>query len=434
MSVQIEELSPCRRKLTVEVPAETIQSDYDAALRMFVKQASIPGFRPGKAPVALVKAKYNKDILQRLRDELLPKSYREALEENKLEVVQIIDMSEDIVVALGQPMTYNITIDVRPEIALPEYKGIALRRQTSEVSDADVDARINELLQGRAKFEDVTDRGVARGDMAQVDLEGRLDGVALEEAVPAAKGLGQMKDFWMQASDEAFLPELGEGLAGMNAGETRVIDVTFGETFAVEALRGKTVAYTTTLKNIRGRILPEMDEEFCKSVGVDSPEALRKEVIDSLGSEKDREEQNRLRRDIEKFLMDNVSVELPESMVAEASSRELRRIADGLGRQGMKEDQILQQKDELLQSANETALYSVKLRLILQQIAKLENIKVTDSELNMEVRMMSYSWGMKPADLEKRMKDNPELRNDIAVDVQIRKTLQLLLDQANISA
>ncbi len=434
MSVQIEEISPCRRKLTVDVPAETIDKEYNEALAMYVKNASIPGFRPGKAPKAMVKAKFNKDILQRLRDHLLPQTYRDAVTEHKLDVVQIIDMSDDVKIGLGEPMTYSITVDVRPEISLPEYKGIALTKKAIDLADADVDGRIEELRSQHARFEDLSDRGVARGDMAQVDLLGTLDGVALEEAVPEARGLGQMKDFWMQASGEAFLPELGEGLAGMAIGETRSIDVSFNETFALDALRGKTVSYQATLKALRGKILPEIDEAFCTQLGVESVEKLREEIRNVISSEKDREQQDHLRRDIEKFLMDTCTFEMPESMVAEASSRQVRRIADEMSRGGLKEEQILAQKDEILRSANDIARNSVKLRLILQTIAQKENIKVSDAELQREIRMMSYTYGMKPGELEKRMKDSPELRSDMAVDVQIRKTLQYLLDNATISA
>ncbi len=431
MSVHVEELSPCRRKLTIEVPVENIQSDYQDALQAYAERTPLPGFRPGKAPLHLVKAKFHKDIVQRLRDHLVPKSYQEALQETGLDVLNIVDMDEKIVLDVGEPLRYHITVDLRPSIDLPSYKGISLRRNPLEVTDAEVDARIDDLRHSRAKFEEIADRPLRRGDMAQVDLRATLDGVALEEAVPEAKGLGAMTDFWMQASEEAFIPELGSGLEGLSVGESREIPVTFDANFAVEALRGRGVVYAATLKSLRGRILPELDEEFLTSLGMKNEDKLREAVRDSIHAEKNRAEQDRLRGEVEKYLMDNTQVELPESLVSEASSRHVRRIADGMGRQGMGEQDILEKKEEILRSADESARHSVKLRLILQKIAKEENIRVSDSELLQEVRMMAYSWGMKSGDLEKRLKEEPNFKADLLGDVQVRKTLTFLMDEAS---
>ncbi|MCC5848581.1 MAG: trigger factor [Verrucomicrobia bacterium] len=432
MNIEIEELSPCRRKLSITVPAEEVTQEYDEALKSWIKHANIPGFRPGRAPAHLVKARHNKDIVERLRDHLLPKSYREAIDTHKLEVVQILDMDEEISVKPGEDMSYSITVDIKEDFSLPEYKGISLKKQTAEVADEEVDKQIDELREQRATFEDIDDRAICRGDMAQIDFTATLDGAPLLEAVPEAVGLDKGDDFWIQADENAFIPELGEGLAGMNIGDSTDINVKFDDKFAVEALRGKEVDFNVTVKNIRARVLPEIDEEFIKPFQVKDADEFRAKIRDSIQSQKDQGEQNRLRREIEKFLLDNTTLELPESAVNEAADRQIRRIINDMSQQGMPEAQIMEQKDAIVEAAKGSAANNVKLRYILLKIADAEKITVIDADLKREMSMMAYAYGMKPADLEKELGDN-NAKEEFRGDILMRNTLQQLFDLATIS-
>ncbi|MDF3129619.1 trigger factor [Kiritimatiellaeota bacterium B1221] len=431
MNVQLEELSPCRRKLNIEVPVEDITSEFDDAVSAYAQSVAIPGFRPGKAPKQMVKARFKKEILGRLRDHLLPKSYHEAIQENNLQVINIIEMDEEIEVVEGQPLSYSVTVDVRPEISLPVYKGLKLSKEREDVKDEEVDARIESLREQRADFEDVTDRPVARGDMAQIDFTSTLDGKPLEEVEPEAKGLGEGKDFWLQASDEAFIPELGLALAGLSIGDKETLKVTFPDSFVLESLRGKEVAFDVEVKGVRARKLPELDEEFFKSLGVENAEEFRKQILDSLEAEKDRAAEGKLRNAIEEMLLESTSFELPESLVGSATQQQIQQIANDMQRGGMTEEQLLEQKDQLLETAKTTAERQVKLRLILQQIAGEEEIQVSDSEFKREMTMMAYAYSMQPDELERRLKENNQL-DDLRGDVVCRKVLQLIQDEAEI--
>ncbi len=431
MNVQLEELSPCRRKLNIEVPVEDITSEFDDAVSAYAQSVAIPGFRPGKAPKQMVKARFKKEILGRLRDHLLPKSYHEAIQENNLNVINIIEMDEEIEVVEGQPLSYSVTLDVRPEISLPTYKGLKLSKEREDVKDEEVDERIESLREQRADFEDVTDRPVARGDMAQIDFTSTLDGKPLEEVEPEAKGLGEAKDFWLQASDEAFIPELGLALAGLSIGDKETLKVTFPESFVLESLRGKEVAFDVDVKGVRARKLPELDEEFFKSLGVESEKEFRKQILDSVEAEKDRAAEGKLRNAIEEILLDSTSFELPESLVSNATQQQIQQIANDMQRGGMAEDQLMEQKDQLLETAKTTAERQVKLRLILQQIAGAEEIQVSDSEFKREMTMMAYAYSMQPDELERRLKENNQL-DDLRGDVVCRKVLQLIQDEAEI--
>ncbi|MCC5845986.1 MAG: trigger factor [Verrucomicrobia bacterium] len=432
MNIQTEELSSTRRKLNIEIPAEEVAKEYNEALDAWKKHANIPGFRPGKAPVHLVKAKHHKDIVERLRDHLLPKSYREALEESKIEVVRIIDMDEDIKVKLDEPFAYSITVDVKPEITLPEYKGIALKREAVDISSDDVDSRIEDLREQRAGYDDVTDRPVARGDMVQIDFNTTLDGAPLAEAAPDAVGLDKAEDFWLQADENAFIPELGEGLAGLAIGEERDVNITFDDKFASEPLRNKEVVFHVKIKAVRGRVLPELDEEFLKPFQVADVTQFRQKIKDSLQAEKQQEQEGALRREIEKFLLENTSFDLPESDVDEAANRQVRRIINDMGRQGIADDKMMEQKDEIVEAARQSAQTSVKLRYVLLKIAEQESLSVSENELKREMAMMAYAYGMKPQDLEKELSEE-SAREEFRGDVLMRKTMQHLFDAANIS-
>lgn len=431
MSVQIEEISPCRRKLNIEVSADTISKEFDEAVSVYAGQVALPGFRPGKAPRQLVKSRFHKEITGRLRDHLLPKSYHEALQENQLSVVNILEMDEDIQVKEGEPLSYSVTVDIRPEISLPDYKGISLKREMEEVSDQALQERVDAMREQRADFEEVEDRPVSRGDMAQIDFIGKLEDTPLEEAVPEAKGLGEGKEFWLQASDEAFIPELGLALDGLSIGDTKSVPVTFGDDFVVEQLRGKAVTFEVEVKGIRARKLPDMDEAFFEGFGVKDEEEFNQRIKESLVAEKEREADGKLRQDIEALLLDNTSFELPESMVAEASQQQIQRIAQDLQQQGKGESELMENKDQILETANTAAQRQVRLRLILQEIAAKEDISVSDAELEREMTMLAYAYSMQPDELKKRMTENNQVE-DLRGDVICRKVVQFIQDNAEI--
>lgn len=428
MNVTIEEISPSRRKLLIEVPAEEVTAEYNDALKEWVKHVSLPGFRPGKAPANLVKARHNKDIVKALKERLLPRSYKEAVDSQSLRVEQIVDLDKEIEVKPGEAMRYSITVDLVPEISLPDYASFRLQPTEVEIVEAEVQERIDALREQRASFEDVT-RPVCRGDMVQIDFTATVDGTPLLEVAPEAIGLDQATDFWLAADENAFIPELGEGLAGLGIGESSTIPVTFDDKFAEEALRGKTVSFAVTVKAVRGRVLPELDEEFIKPFQVETVEAFLEKVKESLAEDKKREQETALYSQLEDFLMQNTEVELPESAVDIEANQQLHRLIQQFSRQGAKDDQILEQKEKIVEVSRDRAQTQVKMRYILKQIAEKEAISVSSSEVSREIAMTAYGYGMKPADLEKELATN-NTRENFETDLLMRKTMKHLFDLA----
>jgi len=431
MHVEIEDVSPCRRKLSIEVPAEEVSKEFDEVLDLFVNQVQIPGFRPGRAPRKLVKSRHQKDILSRLRDHLLPKSYQEALKEHDLAVVNILDMDEDIQVKEGEPFSYSITVDIQPKIELPDYKGFKLKHEAEKVTKEEVNERIDAIREQRAEFEDITDQPVSRGDMVQIDFTGTLDGKPLEEAEPEAKGLGEGKDFWLPASDEAFIPEMGTGLDGLAIGDKTTVDATFPDDFVVENLRGKQVSFEMEVKAIRARKLPELDEAFFESLGVEDAGAFKKQVKDSLGAEKDRAASNKMREQIEEELLKRTSFDLPESLVEQSTSQHIQRMAEEMQRGGLDEEKLLEQKDQLVEGARARAERQVRLRLILLAIAREEDMQVSDADFKRELQMMAYAYSMQADELERRLKENNQL-DDLRGDILCRRVLQMIQDLSRV--
>jgi len=199
----------------------------------------------------------------------------------------------------------------------------------------------------------------------------------------------------------------------------------------VEQLRGTSVSFDVTVKAIRARTLPEMDDKFFEGFGVKDEAEFTERIKESLVAEKEREADGKLRQEIEETLLDNTSFELPESMVAEASQQQVQRIAGDLQRQGQGEDAVLEQKDEILETANKAAERQVRLRLILQSIAQEENIEVTDAELDREMTMLAYAYSMQPDELKKRMKENNQME-DLRGDVICRKVIDFIKENADI--
>ena len=432
MNVVVEETGPCRRKLSLTIPAEKIDAEYDEALNGFKTMAEMPGFRKGRAPLHLVKAKFNKGILEHLRDNLLPKAYNEAIEENSLDVVRIIEMDEDISVNVGEDLSFDVTVDVAPAFELPAYEAISLTREAKEISDADIDEAVEELRGRKATFEDVIDAPVGEGDIVQIDFVGRLDGTPLKEIDEAMGGIGEGIDFWAQANEESFIPEIGAALPGLNVGDTTEISAEFADSFAVEGVAGKTVAYTVTVKAIRGKVLPELDEAFLKDAEVETVDALREQTKERLEADAKRQDDGRLHGEIEKFLLENTTLDLPESVLAQEAAQQVQRIVNDASRQGMTDENFAEQREDIMGHANQAAERSVRLRYILARVGKEQDISVSEAEVKQEMAMMAYMYGMTPADLEKRIEENGSA-DDFRADVSMRKTMTWLFENAAIT-
>ncbi|MDE1169833.1 MAG: trigger factor, partial [Verrucomicrobium sp.] len=265
MNVTIEEISSCRKRLRVEVPADEVNAEFDKVAQEFASFARIPGFRPGKAPRAVILKKYQKEIESELQRTLVPKAYREACKKRNLQVVSSPSM-EDVSYQQGLSLSFSTVVDIAPEFPLPAYKGLTVKAQPVEVTDAEVQETIDAMRSQYGKFVDAPARPLAEDDFAVIDYAGTVEGKPLSEVAPEARQLVSGNGQWIAIRPDYFLPGFTQALVGMNVGETRTITVTFPEDIDIEALKNKPGSYEVTLKQIKVRELPELTDELSQQI------------------------------------------------------------------------------------------------------------------------------------------------------------------------
>ncbi len=431
MNAVVENIGTCRKKLQIEWPAEKVSEEYQKCLAEYCKVAKIKGFRPGKAPVKVVEKRYAKQIIEDVRDRLVPQGYQQSIRDHNLTVVQVLEV-EDPELDIEKPAKYSVTVEVAPEFDLPAYKGITLNREAEPVTDERVEETIQSIQEQFASYEEVTDRPVQKGDLVQVDFEGVCEGQPIEAIGESVKGLGQRKDFWVRADENAFLPEFADGLTGATIGEKREILVDFAAEFPVKELAGKKATYYVDIKALRERNLPPIDEEFLKRLGVDSRESLESRIREDLERAAEQKETNRLRNVVVDQLIGQVEMDLPESVVARETQKIIEEIVRENTSRGSAQEQLLDKKEEIIEVANRNAKNRVKAQFMLDAIADKEDVSVSQAQLNQHIERMATGYGMTPdalkAELNKRnAMDNvrDEFRRSLVVDH--------LMDQAEIT-
>jgi len=432
MEVTVEDKGNCRKELEIEVPVEDIRQEYNSIVSYFRQHVALPGFRKGKAPEAMVRSKFKKDIEKELHDKVVPKSFHQALADQNLEVEHILDIKENDFDP-DQPFKFTVTLDVKPEVNLPDYKGVSLTKEVSEVKEEDVDAAIDNVRQQMAKYEDVTDgRGVVAGDLVQVNFEGRVGEQSVKEIAESAAGIGEGTDFWVRADENAFIPEFAEGMVGVSPGGKTEISVSFPEDFSVAELQGKEAAYDVEVLAIRERIMPEVDEDFCTKLGAESPEDFRAQVVKDLESQSENAEKNKMMTQLQEWLLANISMDIPESALQQETQNNIQDIVRQSASSGESEDNIKDNKDQIFENAQDAAGKTLQMRYILAAIAKEENISADSGEVQEEITRMAQMYGVDPSIIRERIEENNS-EDMVKADVVARKTMDFLFDNADIT-
>ena len=257
--------------LHIEIPEDAVSPEYRGVLKEYSHAARIPGFRKGKAPESVVEKRYEAEIHQDTKDRLVPRAYREALDSRGIRPVAIIEVS-DVELAKGRGLTFKATVDVAPDFKLPRYRKIALRGEKHDVADKDVEDALQRTRERFGRFEDVEGREVREGDLVNVDYSGTIDGSPVSDIAPDCRGIGGGTDFWALAGDPEFLPGFAKGIAGAAIGDVKTMDVVFSHDYHVASVAGRNAVYEFTVKALRERRIPELDEEFLKRMGAESVE------------------------------------------------------------------------------------------------------------------------------------------------------------------
>jgi len=428
--VTLEDAGPCRKLMHVRATAEAVLPEYDKVVKEFAKVAKVPGFRAGKAPDEVVERHYEKRIIEESRDRLVPRIYREALEQESIVPVSIIDVS-DVDLKKAEGLSFKVMIDVAPSFKMPKYKKIPLKRQAVDVPDEELESSYKRMLESFSKFEDITDRGIKEGDLAQIDYSGLSDGTPVGELAAECTGLGEGKDFWLLCGPKEFLPGFTAGLLGAVVGETREITVDFPDNYHVKAVEGKRAIYQVEVKGLRERVPPEMNEEFLKRFEVESEAALKEKMKGDLLEAKEGEEKVRLKGEIAKVLLDRTKFDLPQSIVQQEMDLTVRNMVRRIAGEGATREQIESQQEAIVSSATETSRDRVKFSYILSRIADEEGIEVEDSEVDARIESMAQRYGMSPAKFRSELENRNGVEG-LKSDIRSEKALDFLLEHAKI--
>ena len=415
MNITVENLAPCKKLLRVEVDAKAVDETFDAVTKDFQKQASLPGFRPGKAPRNLVLKKYEADIKDEVKRKLIGDSYRKALDEKKIAVIGYPDI-EEIQFGRGQALQFAATIETAPEFQLPEYKGLPAKREAKSVTAADVDRAIDMLARQHTKFETVA-RELRLGDVAVVNYAGTCDGKPITDTAPTAKGLTEQKNFWVDAAPDSFIPGFADQIVGAKAGDKRTVNVDFPADFVTKQLAGKKGVFAVEVVEVKEKVMPALDDAFAKKYEAESLAKLREGVERDLENELKYSQAKAVRGQIVRALLTATNFDLPETAVAHETRNVVYDIVRENNQRGVARDLIEKQKDEIYSAAAQSAKERVKLSFLIQRIAEKEGIQVSQDEVLKRVQSLAMAYQIP---LEKFLKDLqkrngvPELYDQIA--------------------
>ena len=423
MNVSVENLGPCKKLLRVEVPVEKVNATFDAVTAEFQKAAQLPGFRPGKAPKHLITRSYEPRIVEETRKKLVEESFRAAAQQEKLNIVVTLDV-EDQQFGRNQALQFTATVEVAPDFALPNYKGLAAKRELTLATEADVERALGILREQHAQYNDV-DRPVQDGDVAVVNYTGTTDGKPLTDIAPTALGLTKKENFWVLIKTGSFLPGFTEPLVGAVKGDKRTVTVTLAEDFVHKELSGKTVVYEVEILGVKEKLLPVVDDAFAKQFGADVVATLLQGIRTDLQRELDFRQKRSVRDQIIKALSAQVDFELPESLVSNETRNLVYNVVNENQQRGVAKEFIEQKRDEIFTNAQVNARERVKTAFILNRIAAEEKLRVEDRDITQRVLQLAQQNNLTPEKMVKAIQERNAV-NEIRQDILTGKVLDFL--------
>jgi trigger factor len=431
MKVEIETQPGSVSTLQIELPPEEVSKEWDSIANSFARLAKIPGYRPGKAPRAVIEKRFRKQIQEELTKKLVSKSYHEAVEQQQLRVASLSNI-EDVQLGEDKSMRFRATVVTAPEFELPEYRNISVQLPDTKVSEANVDAALERLRDQAADFVEVPERELQMGDFAVIDFEGSIDGKPIAEIAPqASKNLHGGKKFWLHLAPDNFLPTFCEQIVGQKRGETRQIKVLFPADFPVKELATKEATYAVTLQEIREKVLSAIDNAFANKLLPGKTLAdLRHMIEHDLEHEKEHELERAKEAQIMKYLHERISFELPPALMKNETRRVLGELVQRNRERGISDEMLKEKEKELIEGAAGLAAQRLKTNFILHRIAEREDIKISRQEVDARIRADAARYNISPEKMRKELEEHDAL-DSVAEQLLLGKTLDFL--KANVS-
>jgi len=431
MKVEVERQPGSVSKLQIELPPEEVEKEWDAIANSFARFAKIPGYRPGKAPRAVIDKRFRKEIQDELTKKLVSKSYHDAVEKEQLRVASLTNI-EDIQFGEDKSMRFRATVVIVPEFELPDYKNIRVQLPDTKVSDAEVEEALERLREQSADFVDVPGRGLQMGDFAVLDFDGSMDSKPISEIAPqASKNLQGGKKFWLHLAGDNFLPKFCEQLVGQKPGETRLAIVEFPADFPVKELAGKKADYAVTVREVKEKVLPPIDDALAAKLApgktlVDLRQLLELDIEHAKEHDVERAKESQ----IMKYLHERIQFELPPALLQNETRRALAELVQRNRERGVTDEMLKEKERELIDGAAGVAAHRLKTNFILHRIAERENIEVAKEDVDLRIRQEAARYDISPEKMRKELQQKDVL-DDVAEQILMGKTLDFL--KANVS-
>jgi trigger factor len=432
MNIVVEKQPKCVATLRVEIPAEKVLGHRKDIIHRFASRAKIPGFRPGKAPQAVVEKRYQKDISEELESQLVNEAFELAVTQEDLKVLDFGD-PQAFRTAPDGGVSFVSTLTLEPEFTLPDYKDITVTVPPAEVPEEDLKAQLESLRERFADFNTADGRAAAMGDFAVIDYSSTIDGQPTDEFLGKSAGyLSGREGFWLKLDEKSFLPGFAAEVVGMTAGDSRDIKLTLPDDFPVEALRGREIVFAVTLKEIKEQVLPELNDELAaKLLPGQTMEEITELIRTNMQSEREKRIGDMKVNQIVAHISGQVDFELPEHLVTHETQSQADAMVQRGVQAGMGEEEIASQQAEIFASAAQQAVTNLRSNFILQEIARAENITATERELANYLYGLAQQRKVAPKKFIKDMKRAgrlPSIHNSILIG----KTIDFLVEQANV--
>lgn len=430
LKTKLENISSVKKKLLVEISAKDAGDEFAKAANEFRKFANIPGFRPGKAPMQLIKSRFKEDLKSEVYKKLVPEAYEQAIKKRSIKPVGQPDL-DNLTGEEGEAVKFEAVFEVNPEIEIPEYKGLKLVIPETEVTDADVDKRLDELRESHAQLVTVEDRPIQDKDVVVIDMKGSYaddkEGGSGEEAI-SKDGLT------VTVGDERTLKEFTDNLTGLNIGEEAAFDVEYAKDYPAEELADRKVSYKVEVTDIKAPDLPELSDEFAKELGeYESLEKFREELKSELIKGRNQDRENQIRNAVIDKLIEASEFEVPSALVESKIDERLKDFAGRLLSQGISPEKVDIDWAAYRESMRPDSERDVRATFLLEQIAEKEEIAVSKEEVDKEIEALSETYGQPVEKVRQLLVKDGNLEG-LKKDIQRRKVFDSIIEESEIDS
>ena len=422
MKAELIDLSECKKNLQIEIPQDVVDAEITHIAQELARRARVPGFRPGKAPIGVVKSRFRDEIVSEMMQHLMPKYFGDAIDQRNLDIVQAPHY-ESVDYNSGKPLRFKAVFEVYPKLNITNYEGIPVQEVSTKVEDNEVDASLKKLQEDMAELAPVEeDRAVQEGDFAEISYTGTIQGsdeppLTGEKAVAEIGGRTTVKEF-------------SENLVGTKVGEEKSFNVVYRPNYPTEKLAGKTVEYKVKIEGLKTKEIPELNDEFAQRFGeYKTLDDLKGKLREDIEKHKRDQAQEQMREKLLEWLEDNNEFELPQSLIDRQLQTRVQRLVRDLSRQGINPQRLDVDWGKIREDQQQQAIRDVKGSLILEHVAEKENIKVSDEEIDAEMEKIAAETN-RPKEKVKEVLSRDSGLERLRSQIRNKKTLDLLQSKA----